>query len=559
MADDAASTSSSDKQRRSLLGLRQLPDDTKQFFRSTTDDTKDFFRDTAHKARNLRHRQSEDSPAGPSFVPESPTSPSPIGRLPPLSRSSTSGRKQLPRIPQQSTPSLSTSKPRLHHVSALRVGLTSLVIYHHTAIPYGGIGNFGWKSAYAPNTSPLLVGFQAINQSFFMAGFFWIAGYFTYSQLRTIAANERRKDGTGEQAGGSTASFVVTRAKRLLVPAIAYTLVVKPLLQTMVRFHLNLWKLSPVQVKQILQTYFTNLRGINGPVWFCALLFIFDAATSTVSAIRPSLYASRPQQASKRPSKPMLLGALATSVLTSYPIRIVYPIGKIFKPLNIQPGLLPQYILAYTLGHLACASNDIYDLAVLPTNPRKQPLKSLAVASLTTLGGIALLVASLMWHTHSTTPSLRTAASLLSGSPSVPALAYALFNDAGLFTILPALLGVCERYLPSSDSFPTISLPSWFPFGTKRTDGREGKQHDLARYAYATFLVHPVVSIGVGLLAERFVLPRVLGVVAGSKGRVVGWGWPVVVTAVVGTVNMIASWGVGIGLLEVVPGLKRWL
>src|SRR5262249_28734852 len=67
---------------------------------------------------------------------------------------------------------------RNRSIDHLRVLLTALVILHHTAIAYGGSGGWYWREE--PNGSkPLLVLFNATNQSYFMGFFFLLAGYYT--------------------------------------------------------------------------------------------------------------------------------------------------------------------------------------------------------------------------------------------------------------------------------------------------------------------------------------------------------------------------------------------
>lgn len=661
MADnDAASTSSgstgdqSRSSRRTLLGLRQLSDDTKHFFR-----------DNYHKARNLRHRHGDDSPSSPSidiadspadsglgspFTPTKssgfPFSPTRSSHNTASSSSGTASRssnKHLPRVPQQPTPSLTSAQPRLHHISALRVGLTSLVVYHHTALPYGGLGSWGFQSAYTPGTSPILAAFNAFDQTFFMAGFFWVAGYFTYGQLRrmtrsaAVNANGQQQAGSGRDGKPTTTlAFVSSRAKRLVLPAVAYTVLAGPLTQLMLRFHRNNWgMLSRGQIMSVLQAYFTNLRGIRGPVWFCTLLFLLDSLAAGLSTVAPSLFrpstssASRPSSMVSTRPQLLTITSVAITTLASYFIRQHgYPIGSTFAALNLQPAFLPQYIFAYLAGQITFKTGELYFPSLIP-NPRWRPMRTLAIAlGIMTLGFGAVAGSLLYQHGGSLAKlSLPAAVKMLSGGMGgASAAAYALVNELGFPAVFPALLACASKYFSTPGS-TVVRLPWWvWPFAwknsssssnsktnakgaheaRKNSSSRKPIEIDLSRYAYATLLLHPIVSLGVELAVERFVLPKIFGAastpslsrVAGRSGAKNGsgggggggwlskavdsssassgsraaaaaapaaasvdgqWWLPPLLTVTVGTVNLLASWVIGIGALEGMPVLKRWI
>jgi peptidoglycan/LPS O-acetylase OafA/YrhL len=64
-------------------------------------------------------------------------------------------------------------RPRNAAIDHLRVLLTCLVIFHHVAIAYGGSGGWYWREQ-ADSSQPLLLIFNATNQSFFMGFFFLV-------------------------------------------------------------------------------------------------------------------------------------------------------------------------------------------------------------------------------------------------------------------------------------------------------------------------------------------------------------------------------------------------
>jgi peptidoglycan/LPS O-acetylase OafA/YrhL len=70
---------------------------------------------------------------------------------------------------------------RTYYIDRLRVLLTALVLFHHTAITYGAAGGWFYYELHpsAAGSSLLLTTFCAINQAYFMGFFFLLAGYFT--------------------------------------------------------------------------------------------------------------------------------------------------------------------------------------------------------------------------------------------------------------------------------------------------------------------------------------------------------------------------------------------
>jgi hypothetical protein len=75
-------------------------------------------------------------------------------------------RDNLPPASLSPATQLSTRK---HGLDNLRTFLTALVILHHTAIVYGGSGEWPVRSRCFPPESLTLITFNAIDQTFFMA------------------------------------------------------------------------------------------------------------------------------------------------------------------------------------------------------------------------------------------------------------------------------------------------------------------------------------------------------------------------------------------------------
>lgn len=97
---------------------------------------------------------------------------------------------------------------RLVFLDNIRIYLTILVIFHHSALAYGGIGAWGIFDPAVDEISPIfLIYCNALNQTYFMSVFFLLAGYFTPRSF------ERK--GAGR--------FLADRFIRLGIPIVVYT------------------------------------------------------------------------------------------------------------------------------------------------------------------------------------------------------------------------------------------------------------------------------------------------------------------------------------------------
>lgn len=570
MDPDASSQASSDKSRKSH-GFRQLSSDAKGFFKDQVAKAKHVRDDLIHKKgepSTPKHQTPSSEAQSLISPPSTPSSPSPwsprlpwkaLPKPPEANESANYGRNDsypaFPgpnTLPRQPTPSLSASRPMLHHLSALRIGLTSLVVVHHTAIPYGGLGSWGWRSPGFPTTAPALVAFNAFNQTWFMAGFFWMAGAFTHAQLRKAIqakpALDKSVTRTNRQ-GQNLASFITGRTQRLVVPAIAYTLLVAPLLKIMILAHERPSSITLTDIKSVLKGYFGTLRGIRGPVWFSVLLFLFDAAATTVASLSASAFQPRSRRSS--PRRRYVFGGFGLAALAAFLVHVPCPVGYVFTPLNLQPAFLPQYAFAYIMGHVCASSGSMYLHSLYPYS-RERPLSSFAFSAITMALGLGATCASVVFG-KSKHVSLAAGWKLFSGGFSLPAALYAAWDTLGFITILPSIVAICERYFNRPELF-TFRLPSALSSKTG-----ERKKLELSRYAYATFLIHPVVSLGIELLTQRLLMPYI-DCSQLNKGK--SW-WalsaPLLATAVVGTMNTVASWAAGIAMVEWVPFVGRWI
>lgn len=207
---------------------------------------------------------------------------------------------------------------RLYYLDNFRTYLTVLVIYHHVAVPFGGLGSWFYSSKnYPPGSSIALSAFNALNQSYFMGSFFFLSGYFSNKALKRKGAK----------------AFLKTKFLKLGLPLVVYTLLGIPA-------QISILKLYNKEILgwEILTNYWKALDGVKGPMWFSALLLIFDS----VAALCPSI----PQFLAQSNTLPSFILVIGTSCL----VRLANPGGAKIALLNLKPVYLPQYVASYTLG-----------------------------------------------------------------------------------------------------------------------------------------------------------------------------------------------------------------
>lgn len=458
------------------------------------------------------------------------------------SQRSSSSDSLLPKTSQPPAQHDSSSGSRLHHLDNLRIFLTSLVIIHHTAIPYGGLGSWPFRSPCFPPLSIILAGFNAVDQTFFMALFYWMAGYFSHIELaRRGTSYIARRD------------FALGRMKRLVVPSVFFTVALEPMLKIMAS--LRYCSLNPsacehtspfiTAMKSLFDYWFGGgIKGINGPVWFCMLLAIFDVFAALLAPGKPK-HISRLLSLHRSLTMPKHMTLIMfTVIFSAFLMRIWYPVGTVFRILNIQPAFVPQYVFAYVIGHSCAASGTgnlrFASLGPYP-HPNVSPYRTVAIALAVTAFGMAPVMGSAYLVKDGSDPPL----SYITGGFNLAAFFDVIRNEVGFITIGPALVELFARILNKPLSIRLL----WRRFTVANAEVK------VARYAFATFLVHPPVSMAVELGAEWLMGCR------GSDSQASVWNTlgPVIATAVVGSVNVLMSWTVAAGLLDLLPELRRWV
>jgi hypothetical protein len=350
-----------------------------------------------------------------------------------------------------------------------------------------------------------------------MATFFLISAYFS-----SIAARKKTRS-----------QFLHEKWKRLGVPTCVFSLIVKGVARGILAWRLRDEGWHDIS-KEVL-VGFKMVRGVSGPVWYCALLLIFDGmyagllpshfadtssgqkaldktfSNNVDTDLSPAAYPpiSRSISIPKEPQPFHTAHVLITLTLisvSSFVIRLCYPVGRPLWPISLQLSFASQYVVYYIAGIYIYRSGCSLQNAI-------------STYTSTIVGTITALITSLgLFHIKSITETGMSSPQLMPlafGGPNILALLYAFFNEfAGL---LIASLVLKAFYNPR------------LSFLEKRW--RVGKV-DVAKYSYAAFMVHGPVILdlqclfgkkgweSVGAVETAFVV-GVLGVVESWVGGVV--------------------------------------
>jgi hypothetical protein len=366
------------------------------------------------------------------------------------------------------------------YIDRLRTVMTALVILHHTAITYGAIGGWFWREIEPSGSlsSLLLILFCTTNQAYFMGFFFLLAGYYTPASL------ERK---------GYT-RFIGDRFLRLGLPLLVFIVILGPLTAAMVTAALGkgFWP--------TIAYLWRNGRIINGPLWFAQALLIFSLAYCGWRKIFGPPLAESPHADRAIPAgRWWLLSALATGA-GALAIRQIVPTGQNF--FGLQLGYFATYIVLFALGIAAWRYNWLRQLSW-----RNAMTGIIALAIAWPVMPVAVLVARAM---------ASRGGSNFSGGFSWTAVLYALWEPFVAWGLIAAWLLVFRERMNQPSAFW-----SW-----------------LNRRAFAVFIIHPPVLVGIGIALR-------------------GWAEPALVKfGVVGGLAIVASWLAADPLIRI-PGLRR--
>jgi glucans biosynthesis protein C len=334
-------------------------------------------------------------------------------------------------------------RTRLSYLDNLRILLTVLVVLHHAAITYGNIPIWYYTEPARDTSGTALDLLVMFNQTFFMGFFFLIAGYFV--------------PGSYDRKGGR--AFMNDRLVRLGIPLLAFLLLLRPIL-LMDRYP----KIRAMAAQQGAELPYWLLYLVTwdpGPMWFVEVLLLFSALYvlyRKYSRGKPAAQRSDPAGTGAwAPGKGAILGfALALGLLT-YLWRFIVPLGQYWPLVGLPtPAYLPQYASLFVIGMLAYRRGWQQALA------RRTGWFGLAMA----------VVASAVLLPFAARADLNVAV----GHGTWQSMVQALWESLFAVGVIVALLVLFRE---------RINVQGW--------PGRV-----LSEQAYAVYVIHPLVLVGLG-------------------------------------------------------------
>jgi peptidoglycan/LPS O-acetylase OafA/YrhL len=365
-------------------------------------------------------------------------------------------------------------------IDRLRSVLTACVILHHCAITYGASGGWFYYERHFDGTpsSLLLTVFTGTQQAYFMGFFFLLSGYFTASSLD--------RKGAGR--------FLADRFLRLGLPLLGFILLLGPLTAAIVEGATggSFWG--------TFAWLWHHQRIINGPLWFAQALLIFSLLFCGWRAVVPAA-TTRPKQ-EKIPGFFWWMASAVAVGAGSLLIRQWVPVGK--NVFGLQLGFFSSYVFLFFLGIVARRRDWI---AQLTWKQARWPFV------------VSMAAFPLLWVTCGLFQAAHPQQALhLEGGLNFPAMVYAFWEPLFAWGVIAALLVGFRRWLNRPS-------PLW---------------NWLDRRAYAVYVIHPLVLVGMALLLH-------------------GWtAAPVVKFGVVGGLACVCCWLLADPLVRL-PGLRRIL
>lgn len=345
------------------------------------------------------------------------------------------------------------SAVRMVFIDNIRWMMIVLVLSMHSADTYSPFGNWYYteRPVLGPASTAFFSFYQSFLQAFFMALLFFIAGYFTV--------------GSFDKKGALR--FLFDRFVRLGIPTLVYMLAVGPLTEYYVS---HTWRTHD----SFLTAWWGHIAdgevfGMTGPMWFCAALLIFSAVYAALRSLSPRVSVRFDYDIHINSKNVALLIALVA--LTTFGAKVADSSGASFY--NMPLTDLPSYIILFTVGVYAYRSD-------LLTRLNQQFGMR--------WGAIGLGVGVILW------PILIVFGGALQGKSK----AY----GGGLHW---QNLGMCI-WAATICVGVSLGLIVWF---RQHFNVQGPLPKFMSANAFAVYLFHPPILIGLSLLLSRFSVPGV--------------------------------------------------
>jgi glucans biosynthesis protein C len=332
---------------------------------------------------------------------------------------------------------------RSYYIDRLRILLTILVIFHHSAIAFGASGGWYYVTPNATTgvTQMILSLFMAINQAFFMSFFFFISAL--------LMPNSYDRKGFGK--------FIKDRLVRLGIPLAVYTLLLHPTLVYGIHKYLDKPTGGYFEFMWIIISKYAE----PGPMWFVLTLLIFETIYALWRHLSKRDYVL--QKEGKLPSVVSIILFIVGAGAVAFGIRLFYPTGKSF--FGLQFGYFTLYIAVYIVGIVANRNNWLERLT----------LKQAWPWFIASLAAIPVIIAALAMIK---TPE---AMDKFSGGMNLSALTYAMWEPIICVGFCFFLLMFFKKYLNKPDKMILAASSD----------------------SYAAYIIHPLILVGFTFLSEQ--------------------------------------------------------
>ena len=216
---------------------------------------------------------------------------------------------------------------RLAYADNLKVALLAGVIVAHATMAFAGLDG-AWVLDEPPVREPLLSLLDLaalVGVLFGMPLFFLVAGMFTPDSL----------------ARKGLRRFVVDRSVRLLLPVLAFVLLMSPVVEYVDSDNVA-WARG---FGAFVVATWTDWPPVPGPTWFLGVLLLF----SVLYAVFPTVHRRRRLRPRPLAAWHLVTAAVVVAV-ASFLLRLVVPFGE--EVWHVSLGQAPAWAVGFTLGVL---------------------------------------------------------------------------------------------------------------------------------------------------------------------------------------------------------------
>lgn len=342
------------------------------------------------------------------------------------------------------------SKSRLFYIDNLRIFLIALVVLHHLAITYGAPG--GWYYNESQAEFPLLIPMAMFvaTNQAFFMGMFFFISAFFIVPSLTRKGNKR---------------FITDRLVRLGIPTVIFYFLISPFTVFLRNRFIN----------QQDSTFFEHLKngwGMSfGPMWFVEALLIF---TTLFLLLRLTNWKIK----IRFPSTALILFSAFLVGLGQFLIRIKLPVGTGHEFTNFQFPFFLQYIILFPLGIIA------YQNKWMDAINARMGWRWFAFAQVLIFIGFPVLFIAGGATEGGTDPFM--------GGLTWQCFSYAIWEQLLGFSLIIGLFGIFKKRFNTQGIF------------SKKLSDR----------AYAVYVFHPPILVGISALFLNWHIPQFLKFIA---------------------------------------------